>query len=165
MDFVAPAPDDQHAVAIYHMSEVNMGWYIGCLAIFENQQLPKLILNPKKLAICGLTNAARWASPNLLYITEYCTSKQGFLGLPFIIMDLERKKFAYLPIENALAYRLELVGKSVKLIEENKDRRFPPHNREKYTLNKLTWLKFSKLGASSKDYIKAMNAAKKGRKK
>ena len=137
-----------------------MGWYIGGLALFENRQRPRITLNPKKLTVCGHNQAARWASPTLLYVTEYCGTSRGFLGLPFILMDLEREKFAYLPIENALSYRVELKGKSVQLVEESKDERFPSHDGIKFVLNKLAWIKFSKLGTSSAQYISAMKAAK-----
>jgi len=160
-EFVVAAPGGQRAAAIYRMSEVNMGWYVGGLALFENRQSPRMIMNPKRLTVCGHKKAARWASPTLLYVTEYCGTSRGFLGLPFILLDLEREEFAYLPIENALAYRLELTGKSVQLIEENKDERFPPHNGKKFVLNELVWIKFSKLGVSSAQYIRAINAAKK----
>ena len=164
-EFVIPSPDDAFAAAIYAVSEskfkteASMALHLGKFALFADKTAPSLILDPKGLTVCGRRNAARWASPTLVYTVEYCTADNGsLLGLPIVLIDVEERAFSYLPLESSLPYRLTLRDAHVQIVEDYKDPRIPSPERDTFSIEQLMWIDTAKLGAGGERYLQARKA-------
>lgn len=93
-------PQSDTLCCIYSIAEVRMGWHQGFLAVLENKEKPKLVLNiNKKMSFSDNFSASK--NGNFVFLLSHFTDKTaGGIGSIILIIDIISEKFSYLRINN-----------------------------------------------------------------
>ncbi len=152
-DSIYPSPDDLHAAVLYEIEEIRMGWYVGNFAIFKNRDQPQLLLAPTNFRCCFEDHGVRWLSNELLAAKKfYYDSAAHRINVPFVLIDLARRRYSFLPIINSYPYLLSLQDGNIRLMEMKRDERFPSQDGEEHVLASLPWFDLDDLNQFDRRY-------------
>jgi hypothetical protein len=138
------APDGGRAAVVYSIFEFRMSYYQGRLAVFEDQERPRIVYNP------GFSVVHRWpgdACPTVVWLTSGILVVQkfpfGWVGLaPLALVDLDRRRYAMAPSEwtipDEISYCQGIVSATV--VPKLSDPVYKPHpDRYSCQLDRLPW--------------------------
>jgi|AVFP01.1.fsa_nt_gi hypothetical protein len=130
----------------YTVTEVSMGRYSGLLAIFEDKENPKLVTNPFDQWFHYWGDWTVTFSKDILIIRKPAYNRIRKLnGCPFVVIDLKRKKFAFIDFNfDSIYYKLTPTGDSLFKLEllaekEIEIAKLPNRNGETFNLNVLKY--------------------------
>ena len=143
-----------------------MGSYSGLLAIFENKDEPKLVANPfnQWFHYCGDSTVT--FSEGLLILRKPAYNIINKMnGCPFLVIDLNKKKFAFIDFEFDSIY-YKLVQKDDFLLElelidpkEIENTKLSNRNGETFNLNNLKYYSLELLNECFELYKNEKTAA------
>lgn len=145
-------PQNDTLCCIYSITEASMMNYIGRLAVFQNKENPKLVLNIEEYTFCPNFSASADGSLIFLQPSIYDRPTNQCVR-PLLILDLKRKCFSYLPVKNVNPC-YQVIQRSEKVFQidaEEYQRKRDKHLRaihgKKMRTNWLKWYSWDKLHA------------------
>jgi len=165
-DRLFESSDKNYCSLFYTVTELSMGSYSGLLAIFENKDEPKLVANPfnQWFHYCGDSTVT--FSEGLLILRKPAYNIINKMnGCPFLVIDLNKKKFAFIDFEfDSIYYKLaqkddfllELELIDPKEIENTK---LSNRNGETFNLNNLKYYSLELLNECFELYKNEKTAA------
>ena len=164
-DRLFESPNKNYCCLFYTVTEVSMGSYSGLMAIFENKEEPKLLTNPFKQWFHYWGDSTVSFSEELLIIRKPGYNRIKKLnGCPFVVIDLNKKKFAFVDFEFDSIY-YNLTPKSDSLLEleliaprEIEIAKLPNRNGETFNLNNLKYYPLELLNECFELYKKEKNS-------
>lgn len=152
-EYFIKIPFNDYAIFVYNIVEWRMGWYSGLLAVYANHKKPRLILNSVNIDVFFDDKKTFYffeQSQMVAFIVYANNPRSSKGGYPFMVLDLENKKFGFVEFEDYISiyYELQEVEKrKVKLLmthleELVRKKRFKNRNNEIIDLDKLNWFDF-----------------------
>jgi len=139
-DAIFPSPDGTRAVVLYTIAEIRLGWDVGMVAVFANHDSPQLLLNPEHFLCCYTDDSVIWLSNQLFAAKKYYFNPtENKINVPFALIDLAKNRFSFIPLANSYPYGLSSEPSGIRLIERNRDDRFPSHDGHFHAIDDLLW--------------------------
>lgn len=145
-------PQNDTLYCIYSITEASMMNYIGRLAVFQNKENPKLVLNIEAYTFCPNFSASADGSLIFLQPSIYDRPTNRCVR-PLLILDLKRKCFSYLPVKNVNPC-YQVIQRSEKVFQidaeeyqRKRDKRLRAIHGKKMRTNWLKWYSWDKLHA------------------
>lgn len=146
-DSISPSPTGRYAVLLYTIWEHAMGWEIGQFALYTDREHPRLLVNPKKFGCMpSLRGPVLWLTDTLFAVPKYYydTTSES-VNVPFLIIDIPREQYSFIPLVNACPYSIAYDGTSIQLDEQVRDTRFQSRDGQSHNLANMNWFPFSRL--------------------
>lgn len=146
------SPDGKRLALIYSIAEISMGWDIGQLAFFQGpSEDPEPLLIEPELRVMGYCQEMPWLDTSTCVFSAYMRDDKK-TQLPFLIMDIENRAFAFYPIMNSCMSTLATSTDGWIIKETTRDDRFVCHHNERVRKNELKWYSWQEVGKAKNDY-------------
>jgi hypothetical protein len=164
-DRLFESSNKNYCCLFYTVTEFSMGSYSGLMAIFENKEEPKLLTNPFNQWFHYRGDSTVSFSEGLLILRKPAYNRIKKLnGCPFVVIDLNKKKFALVDFEFDSIY-YKLTPKSDSLLEleliaprEIEIAKLPNRNGETFNLKNLKYYPLELLNECFELYKKEKNS-------
>lgn len=104
-DLLFESPDQNFACLFYNIDEYRMGFYGGLIAIYEGKNRPLLTANPKNQWFDYYGDRSVSFSDKYLFARKLAYNEnEGLSGTPFVVFDLEKRKFAFIDFDVTSIY-------------------------------------------------------------
>lgn len=154
-DAIFPSLDGARAVVLYSITEIRLGWEVGMVALFADQDNPRLILNPRHFLCCYTEDAIIWLSNELFAAKKYYyDSAASKIHVPFALIDIARNRYSFLPLSNIYPYGLAFDQSGFRLVERDRDDRLPSDDGPYYAITDLVWYDLNDLDQFDARYAK-----------
>lgn len=145
-------PQSDTLCCIYSVTEASMLNYLGRLAVFQNKENPKLVVNIEEYAFC--LNFSASADGSLLFLQPSIYDRPtNRCKRPLLVLDVKRKRFSYLRTDNCCpAYKVTQKRDAVFVVEADEYQRkhikpLAALHGKKIRTNWLKWHSLDKLHA------------------
>ncbi len=137
------SPNGKYLYAIYSVIEVSMGHYCGFLAILENKENPKLLLDRKYS--CYRQNPF-FISDSIIMLYEHAIHRFSDARLnAYIVYDCEKKQFAFVPYRECEKLTRNFYNAKITKINDYKYNISPLDVT--FDIRKLTYYPFEKMNS------------------
>ena len=167
-DRLFESSNKNYCCLFYTVTEVSMGSYSGLMAIFENKEEPKLIMNPFNQWFHYWGDSTVSFTEGLLIIRKPAYNRIKKLnGCPFVVIDLNKKQFAFIDFDfDSIYYNVTRKGDTqleLDLIapKEIEIAKLPNRKGETLNLNDLKYYSLELLNECYELYKKEKKAANK----
>lgn len=151
-DAIFPSPDGIRAALIYSIDEVRMGMYMGKLAVYRNRDLPCLEFNPLESSCMHTGESIVWLTNEVFAVRKYFALAEHSFNVPFVLIDLARQLYAFIPFVDGHSYSLSLTEAGIQIVERSRDGRFPSRDGEIYPSQELRWFSLADFDAVERRY-------------
>ncbi|RII25409.1 MAG: hypothetical protein CXR31_14555 [Geobacter sp.] len=146
------SPDGKRLALIYSIAEISMGWDIGQLALFEGSpQDPKPLFIEPELRVMGYCQNMPWLDNSTCVFSAYMWDGKK-TQIPFLILDIENKSFAFYPIMNSCMSTLSTATDGWTIKETTRDERFQCHHNEPVRKHEIKWYSWLEVSQGKNDY-------------
>ena len=157
--------DKKYACLLYTIVEWTMMNYSGLIAIYENKEKPKLIVNPTTQWFSFEGDSTLFFDKDFLFIRKNAYNENPLLsGIPFIAIDLKNKKFGFIDFDaSSIYYSIHYIESNIYKFNldtpnEIMGSKFANHNGETFNLTTVKFYNIQDLDNTNDLYINMKKA-------
>jgi len=118
------------------------------LAVYEDYDDPRLILNPAGFVCSYDVDSVNWLTSQFFAVRKYVYQRDAdLLGVPFALIDLRHDVYSFIRIDNDESFYLSRSRGQIKLHSYNDEDRLKSTVRQHYATCGLEWRPLDQLGA------------------